>query len=158
MSRDRFQILYFEHIQVQQKCRFANLIKIALTRHATKHEQKEIDEHILRERLFETKILQSYVVNRINFDRQCFQSSIFHLRIILSLRLFQCLEIFIARNDDVCLRRALQSNKKELKNGLKGVSMMKYDEMRFEHTVYLYFRTKFSLVNQAKKTKFIEIL
>ena len=40
-----------------------NLIKIALTRHATKHEQKKIDEHILRERLSETKIFQNYFVN-----------------------------------------------------------------------------------------------
>ena len=72
-----------------------NLIKIALTKYAMKHEQKEIDEHIRRERLFETKILQNYFINRINFDRQCFQSSIFYLRIILSLRLFQCFKIFI---------------------------------------------------------------
>ena len=127
-------------------------------KHATKHEQKEIDEHILRERLSETKILQNYFVNQINFDRQYFQSSIFYFRIVLSLRLFQCFKIFIIRSDDVCFRRALQSNKKKLKNDLKNVSIMKYDEMRFEHIVYLYFRIKFSLVNQTKKTKFIEIL
>ena len=127
-------------------------------KHTTKHEQKRINKHILRERLFKTKILQNYFINRIDFDRQCFQSSIFHFWIVLSLRLFQCFKIFIARSDDVCFRRALQSNKKELKNDLKNVSMMKYDEIKFEHIVYFYFRTEFSLVNQAKKTKFIEIL
>ena len=129
-----------------------------MTRHAAKHEQGGTDEHILRERLSETKVLQGYVVNRIDFGRQCFQSPIFHLRIVLSLRLFQCLEVFIARSDGVCLRRALQSNKGGLKDGLKGVSMMRYDEMRFEHTAYLYFRTGSSLVNQAKKARSIGIL